>query len=450
MQYLKRSPLLCCLAAQPGAAALVAHTDPQQFQDALRGVAVGQNFDAQSAGVVSGASLALSGAGGTLATVTMPSSIPDPYGGPSFDAAVVANDAADSNPTRSPPNSLGSTDAANYNTLVAGTELGFTFSRYLTGFGAWVVTPDEMLDGDVSLHAAGATANLAVADGTAFGNFGGVDYFGYFLGITSNSVLNDFLEVEFSSPVDATGAFLYNMDDLIGGVATDSAKVAPGIALGFDPAVQEQYLGESLALDFSTLPPGEQPGPVDIAGNGFSLEITAEQGGSSSPLVVPDGGGLTTAAAGDVLSAVFDGASVTSVGGLLELRDDTGAPVGGDVDVTVEAVVDGSLEEAIFRIAFDPTTGIEGTGSFFGSGFLEPGVAFGGRPFDVTGYRLQPVDSAQRLWIDQATVGAFSNPDAVPLPAVATLLLPGLVLLAWSRQPKRRAPARQRTLKAAP
>lgn len=416
-------------------AALVSHTDLGSFQSALRGVTAGQDFDALTPGVVSGTDLPLSvPGGGDVATVTMPSSIPDPFGGADFDIAVVANDASDSNPTRSLLNSLGSTDAGNFNTFVAGTEVGFSFSRSLTGFGGWVVTPDALLDGDVSLHAGAATASLSVADRAALGSFGGLDYFGYFLGITSDGVATDLLQVEFRSPVEVTGAFLYNLDDLIGGVDPLAQKVAPGVAVVFDPSVQDQYLGEHLALDFSTLPPGQQPGPVDFSGNGFSVEISAEQGGTGSALVVPDGGGLTTANAGDTLAASFDGAAVSNVGGALELRDGNGDPVGGEVDVVIEAIVSGNLREEIIRIVFDPTTGIEGTGSFFGGGFLEPGAAFGGSPFEVVGYRLQPVDGTQYLWIDQPVMGAFSDPNAVPSPAALALLLPGLGALAWIRE----------------
>jgi hypothetical protein len=79
MRYLALPSMLCALAVQSADAALVAHTDPVGFQRALRGAAITQDFDDLAAGVVSGAALPMSTAGGSaLATVTMPSGIPDP------------------------------------------------------------------------------------------------------------------------------------------------------------------------------------------------------------------------------------------------------------------------------------------------------------------------------------------------------------------------------------
>ena len=432
MRTLALYPLLCGLAVQSASAALVAHTDPIEFQNALRGTAITQDFDALVAGVISGTALPLSSAGGSpLATVTMPSSIPDPFGGASFDAAVVANDGADSNPTRSLPNSLGSTDAGNYNTLVAGTSVGFSFSSFLSGFGAWVVTPDDLLDGDVSLHAGGAVTSLAVADRAALGSFGGIDYFGYFLGMTSTGVIDDFLEVEFRSPVEVTGAFLYNLDDLIGGMPTDSRKIADGIGSGYDRAVQEQYLGASLTVDFTSLTPGEQPGPVEISGNGFDIVVSAEDtGGGSTPLVVPAGGGVTTAAAGARIGSTVDGAPVHSIGGLVEVRDAAGNPVAGELDFITYVALGGGEQEYVRRVVYDPATGLQGSGSNFISLAMEPGVAFGGAAFQILGYALVPLDPTQYVWADQGTYGAFADPDAVPAPGVLLLLIPGLAVLA--------------------
>jgi hypothetical protein len=221
-------PLLFCLVSAPAPAALVAYTDSAAFLGALRGDVATQDFDGLSAGVVSGAVLPLTLSGGaTGATVTLPGAIPDPLGGPSFDAAVVANGVDNLNPTRSAPNSLGSTDSDNFNTITAGALLDFAFSRPVTGFGLWLITPETVVDGDATLTAGGTTAALSVADREDLGLFDSVAFYAYFLGITAGSSAEDFAAVSLTSPGSALGAFYYNLDDFTAGI-TPAAAPAPG------------------------------------------------------------------------------------------------------------------------------------------------------------------------------------------------------------------------------
>lgn len=139
----------------------------------------------------------------------------DPNGLP-LDLLVVEN--TGHNPTTTSVRSLGPDDVGNYDTFVSGASLDFTFDTPIVAFGLTVVTPEApgvaILDDELRLDVVGEIpAQLRLRDRKLVGKFGGVDYWSYFLAVTSAS---DFTAASLAPSAGVPAdAFLYNIDDLI-------------------------------------------------------------------------------------------------------------------------------------------------------------------------------------------------------------------------------------------
>lgn len=184
-------------------------TDKTAFLNALPGAAGVLNFDSLAGGTdLSGATQTVSGGPGT--GIVFPAAVTD-LGGTTLHLRVVEN-VGGSNPTTSPANSLGTDDGGNFNTIIAGVAISLGFTSPVNAFGLSFITPDTLLDGDIRLIAGGETATLAVSDKTLLGNFGGTDYYAYFLGLTNGAGFSS-ANIGYD-PALTGGEFLYNADDL--------------------------------------------------------------------------------------------------------------------------------------------------------------------------------------------------------------------------------------------
>jgi hypothetical protein len=115
--------------------------------------------------------------------------------------------------------SLGTFDAPNLNLIAAGTEVHFSFPTVMNGFGMTIITPDEagvaLFDGDVQLYAPGAgVARLTLSDGVFLEQRGGLDYYGYFIGVVAQTPFNR-ASLTYAPDVPLVG-FSYNADDFLG------------------------------------------------------------------------------------------------------------------------------------------------------------------------------------------------------------------------------------------
>jgi len=212
-KFHRRLILIAALGLGVGAeAGMVPYTDRAAFLGVLSGPAAIINFDAETAGLIGGQTLmgqpALPAIG-----VTFPATVPDPVGSAIIQPAVVADNNG-SNPTSSPPNSLGTDDAGNYHTFIAGSAFELLFTDNLAAFGLDLISPDGLADGDFRLEAGLAAVSLVVGDRSLLGNFGGADYYSYFLGLRDDTGAG-FGSVALRYAANTDGAFLFNLDDLI-------------------------------------------------------------------------------------------------------------------------------------------------------------------------------------------------------------------------------------------
>lgn len=187
-----------------------AFTDKDAFLNALPGPAGVLNFEGL-VGVtnLSGSTQLVTGGLGT--GIIFPSTVTDEWG-VTHQLWVVEN-VNDSNPTTSPSHSLGTDDTDNNQLIVAGTPITLGLTSPFNAFGLSFITPDELFDGDIQLVAGGDTASLAVNDRTLLGNFGGTDYYAYFLGIITGTAFSS-VAIQYG-PAVSGGPFLYNADDIM-------------------------------------------------------------------------------------------------------------------------------------------------------------------------------------------------------------------------------------------
>lgn len=153
----------------------------------------------------------LTESGQPLTTITFAPSVTD-YMGLAHQLLVVANENG-SNPTTSGFNSLGVSDPGNFNTIIGGTNIPFELSSQVNAFGLFVITPDQLFNDDIHLVAGGNTASLLADDRSLVGNFGGVDFYVYFLGIIENKGFSS-ASIEYGPNVSG-GPFLFNIDDIL-------------------------------------------------------------------------------------------------------------------------------------------------------------------------------------------------------------------------------------------
>lgn len=148
--------------------------------------------------------------GGPDVGITFPGTVTDSTG-TTLHLRVV-EDAGGSNPTASPAHSLGVDDPGNFNTITAGTTVTLGLTAPVNAFGLSFITPDGLLDGDIRLAVGGGLAALAVNDRVLLGNFGGADYYAYFLGVVDGAGFNS-ASIQYD-PALSGGEFLFNADDL--------------------------------------------------------------------------------------------------------------------------------------------------------------------------------------------------------------------------------------------
>ncbi|MFO1429217.1 MAG: hypothetical protein U1F76_03620 [Candidatus Competibacteraceae bacterium] len=210
-----------------------AFTDKSAFLTALPGPAGVLNFDSLSGGLnLSGTTQTVTGGPGT--GITFPASVTD-WQGYTHQLQVVAN-VGNNNPTTSNPNSLGTDDAGNYNTIVGGTVIDLDLTSPVNAFGLSFITPDTMYNDDIRLVVGGDTASLVVGNRTLVGNFNGSDYYAYFLGVIESTGFSS-ASIQYGPGVSG-GPFLYNADDLTV-AATSTVIPEPGtlaLLLGGVPA----------------------------------------------------------------------------------------------------------------------------------------------------------------------------------------------------------------------
>lgn len=209
-------------------------TDKNAFLTALPGPAGVLDFDSLAGGtILSGTTQTVTGGPGT--GISFPASVTH-WQNLTHQLQVVAN-VGNSNPTTSNPNSLGADDTGNFNTIVGGTVINLGLTSPVNAFGLSFITPDLMFNGDILLVAGGNTASLVASAGTLVGNFGGVDYYAYFLGVIENAGFSS-ASIQYGSGVSG-GPFLYNADDITVAVTSTSVP-APGtlmLLLGGVPAL---------------------------------------------------------------------------------------------------------------------------------------------------------------------------------------------------------------------
>ncbi|MFO1428900.1 MAG: hypothetical protein U1F76_01975 [Candidatus Competibacteraceae bacterium] len=210
-------------------------TDKTTFLNALPGPAGVLNFDSLAGGtILSGTTLTVTGGPGTGITFPV---VDDILGNPRDKLNLIVVMDNGNNPTTSNPNSLGTDDPANYNTIVGGTVIDLGLTSPVEAFGLSFITPDTMFNDDIRLAAGGETASLVANDRTLVGNFNGSDYYAYFLGVIGSNVFTS-ASIQYGPDVSG-GPFLYNADDI-----TVAAPVIP------EPDTLVLLLGGVLALLF--------------------------------------------------------------------------------------------------------------------------------------------------------------------------------------------------------
>ena len=207
-------------------------TDPAAFQAAIAGLSSGTlDFESIPAGTLLSTAGLTQAVGATGVGITFPAGVPNVLGGPPLDLEV--------NGLTSPGSHvLGTDDPGNFDQLIGGTSLGLAFTAPVTGFGLTIISVDTpgvtLLDGDLVLTAGGATASLAVADGTFLGTAnltggGTQDVYAYFLGLTSDTAFSGAsLDVGAGVP---DGAFFYYLDDFVAAVPEPSTALLLGLGL---------------------------------------------------------------------------------------------------------------------------------------------------------------------------------------------------------------------------
>jgi hypothetical protein len=192
----------------------VAYSDQAAFLAAALGTVSTLDFESLTPGTdLSGASVPV---GPT--SITFPLDVDDVAGDPGETLnLMVAVDAGD-NPTASPSQSLGTNDIGNYDLLIAGSEILFTFTAPLSGLGLSIITPEApgtfLLDDDVQLVVPGqATAVLELSAGQLVGNIDGDDYYAYFVGVISDEEITAATLSYAGATPD--GSFLFNIDDIV-------------------------------------------------------------------------------------------------------------------------------------------------------------------------------------------------------------------------------------------
>lgn len=175
------------------------------FLAGISGTVGSLNFDTVAADTdLSGSSLAFQGGYGI--SLQFPASMSDENG------FAVRPKVIGGNPSSSSPNSLGTDDIDNFNLFTAGTRFSLGLNLKVSAFGLSIITPDQMFDDDIRLLAGGDITSLSVADRSNLGNFGGVDYFAYFLGVV-NAGPFDTVAIDYG-PFVVGGPFLYSIDDI--------------------------------------------------------------------------------------------------------------------------------------------------------------------------------------------------------------------------------------------
>lgn len=209
-------------------------TDKNAFLTALPGPAGVLDFDSLAGGtILSGTTQTVTGRPGT--GISFPASVTD-WQNISHQLQVVAN-VSNNNPTTSNPNSLGTDDTGNYNTIVGGTVITLGLTSPVSAFGLSFITPDQMFDDDIRLVAGGDTVSLAATVRTLIGNFGDFDYYAYFLGVVETTGFSS-ASIQYGPNVSG-GPFLYNADDITVAAAPTGIP-APGtlvLLLGGIPAL---------------------------------------------------------------------------------------------------------------------------------------------------------------------------------------------------------------------
>jgi len=201
-----------------GAAARAApgpYTDPATFAANVKGGTADFDFEALAPGTsLSGTTRTPPGAAAGIVLPPALADVLDPMG-PALDLRVV--EGAD-NPAGSGARSMGVADPGNFDAVTGGSSLAFATTAPVEAFGLTVITPEEpgqaLLDGDLRLVVPGvATAQLALADGSLLGSFGGREYRAYFLGVIGASGFSS-ATLE-AGPGVPTSAFFFNVDDLV-------------------------------------------------------------------------------------------------------------------------------------------------------------------------------------------------------------------------------------------
>lgn len=110
--------------------------------------------------------------------------------------------------TTSGPNYLGTDDSGNQDQIVAGDPIDLSFSQQpISGFGAYFITSDPLLTGDIKLVTSGGTALSSATREMTLADGGIV----YFLGFYDASSTYSTVQIRYDA--SAAGAFLYGMDD---------------------------------------------------------------------------------------------------------------------------------------------------------------------------------------------------------------------------------------------
>jgi hypothetical protein len=189
-------------------------TDEAAFIGAAGGPVSTLDFELLMPGLdLSGLSVAV---GSTF--ITFPIDVDDVAGNPGDKLNLMVVEDLGDNPTRSPIQSLGTNDIGNHDLLISGTEIPLSFTTAVYGIGFSIVSPEPpgtfLLDHEVELVVPGhATAALELVDGLLLGNFGGHDYYEYFIGVISATpILDATLSYDGATP---DGSFLFNVDDIL-------------------------------------------------------------------------------------------------------------------------------------------------------------------------------------------------------------------------------------------
>ena len=188
----------------------VAYTSRTNFETAAQGPTGTLVFDSIPSGTTLSGTTQLTSTGATVG-ITFPNAVPDVLGGPgdTLDLQVVA--ASDTDLSLSGIRFLGTDDPANFNMLMAGTDIPLSFSSPVFGFGLSILTADEpnvfVFDGDLRLESPGLTAAvLSLSGGEIVGSSGSATVTSYFLGVISDTPFSE-VTLTYDAVVPAAGFF---------------------------------------------------------------------------------------------------------------------------------------------------------------------------------------------------------------------------------------------------